>query len=870
MLINTNNDTTQTSANFKAENMNIKIDGRSFSLILDKLYTNPHEAVVRELCTNAVDSHKLANNPNPFHIQLPSRFDNNFIIRDFGTGLDDKEINKYLNTLFESNKDKDNNFAGGFGLGSKSPFAIVPSFHIESYKNGKVYQCFWYKDESGQPVLSIVSITDTIESNGVKFTIPVKANEAELINRAALTQLFAFDLKPEFYSDITKPATKYEFFKDTSIIFTKKYKKLEVYTLGSNMDYSVRQRFSSVFVRIGPVTYPVNNSVLNSISSVLNTLKNFININNSGGKQTVLVIDVPIGSVEIPMSREFILDNVANNKVLSDTIKKALEDTIEEVCETFYSIIKINPKNNSVTLKNYLEALKAHFDENKLPYNNESYSPLNSGVVVDYQAETEASLKHLKFISKPLPSGQTAPANNPNNYEYGICNTLEIPYQNRLSLLSLVTFYVPQLKLINNINYKDHYCKLFNCRYIYADASGNITLDRSRYGNPSTIFNYSNIVNKKDKRLIVLQDTLIYNSQRMQAYITANPNYTSIIKVELTKSVYYEDNNTFDPLVAYYNDVKDYLDLDYDFVYTSALPKVVKASNVLVNPKNPLSYYAGIRYTQNSEDLYQDIRYMYNQLTDLSNKILKSYDSKNKLEPISLKHFNFKGSKVLVLNNIDIKRLNTKLVRYEGITDYIICSANVYNNIVNIIKSDSKLSLYTSDDIDKVVVDITSINKASLIAYSETVNFYEGLRKEYLSYYDESHGAFLLSLFTKIDKNYKFYNEFKYFIDTINTLKSSMNSYVFSQLNSRMFENTNSSSKIIDNKDYIILHSMDEKARSLFLQNLKTPIVKQFTKKDLEDLFNLIDKDIYVKHHDYLLHHVPRPIYKEITLRLIK
>ena len=116
MLLTSTVDNTQTSSNLQTDNMSIKIDGRSFSLILNKLYNDPIAAIVRELSTNCVDAHKAANNPNPFHIQLPTRFDSNFIIRDFGTGLDDVEINKYLNTLFESNKDKDNSFAGGFGL----------------------------------------------------------------------------------------------------------------------------------------------------------------------------------------------------------------------------------------------------------------------------------------------------------------------------------------------------------------------------------------------------------------------------------------------------------------------------------------------------------------------------------------------------------------------------------------------------------------------------------------------------------------------------------------------------------------------------------------------------------------------------------
>ena len=116
MLLNTTQDATKTSSDFESQTMGVKANGRMFSLLLKNLYTNPYAAIVRELCTNALDAHVLIGNQNPFHVQLPSKYDSNFILRDFGPGLDDYEINKYLNTLFSSNKTLSNELAGGFGL----------------------------------------------------------------------------------------------------------------------------------------------------------------------------------------------------------------------------------------------------------------------------------------------------------------------------------------------------------------------------------------------------------------------------------------------------------------------------------------------------------------------------------------------------------------------------------------------------------------------------------------------------------------------------------------------------------------------------------------------------------------------------------
>jgi HSP90 family molecular chaperone len=96
--------------------MGAVVDDRMFSLILKNLYSNPVFSVIRELSTNALEAHKLVGNLSSFHIQLPSRFDSNFKIRDFGPGLSREDLNTYLNKLFSTTKAKDNLNPGGFGL----------------------------------------------------------------------------------------------------------------------------------------------------------------------------------------------------------------------------------------------------------------------------------------------------------------------------------------------------------------------------------------------------------------------------------------------------------------------------------------------------------------------------------------------------------------------------------------------------------------------------------------------------------------------------------------------------------------------------------------------------------------------------------
>ena len=69
-----------------ASRFNIAQTSKMFKILSDSLYSDKVMAVIRELSTNAHDSHIAANNPNPFKVTLPSNTNANFSVRDFGTG----------------------------------------------------------------------------------------------------------------------------------------------------------------------------------------------------------------------------------------------------------------------------------------------------------------------------------------------------------------------------------------------------------------------------------------------------------------------------------------------------------------------------------------------------------------------------------------------------------------------------------------------------------------------------------------------------------------------------------------------------------------------------------------------------------------
>lgn len=66
----------------------IDMNAKAFNVLSDGMYENGITSVVRELSSNAWDSHVAAGTPElPFEVSCPNAFDPYFAVKDFGTGL---------------------------------------------------------------------------------------------------------------------------------------------------------------------------------------------------------------------------------------------------------------------------------------------------------------------------------------------------------------------------------------------------------------------------------------------------------------------------------------------------------------------------------------------------------------------------------------------------------------------------------------------------------------------------------------------------------------------------------------------------------------------------------------------------------------
>ena len=176
-----------------------------FKILSDSLYSDKITSIVRELASNARDAHIAAGKGDvPFEIHLPvsnnlfNKADANvFSVKDYGTGLSEEEIYNLYTIYGESNKRSSNDFIGGFGIGSKSPFAYTESFTIVSRYNGvkTTYSAFINSD--GFPSITKVFSCETDEENGIEVSFPTKEGDGRNFISAVKSELSFFSPFPK-------------------------------------------------------------------------------------------------------------------------------------------------------------------------------------------------------------------------------------------------------------------------------------------------------------------------------------------------------------------------------------------------------------------------------------------------------------------------------------------------------------------------------------------------------------------------------------------------------------------------------------------------------------------------------------------------
>lgn len=150
------------------------------TVLSSTLYSDAFLAVIREVVCNAWDAHKMVGKEAiPVDISIDQT---QLVIRDYGPGIDPAKMVDIYCTYGNSTKKQQENQTGGFGLGSKSPFAYTNYFTVTVNYKGK--KTIWAvsrgsADTGGMPDIRDIVTVDT-EDEGVEVNIPlVDGQDAE-------------------------------------------------------------------------------------------------------------------------------------------------------------------------------------------------------------------------------------------------------------------------------------------------------------------------------------------------------------------------------------------------------------------------------------------------------------------------------------------------------------------------------------------------------------------------------------------------------------------------------------------------------------------------------------------------------------------
>ena len=167
------------------------------SLLTEKLYSKPIQSFLREIVSNAYDSHIEAKSDEPVLIKLD--YDNGknirISIRDYGTGLSPERFDLIYKNIGSSTKRESNDYIGALGLGRFSALAVSNKCTIISCYEGTKDIYEMYKDEGTVHIDKLFS-TATNEHNGIEVSVvvPNEYNSLRAIEQGIKNLVFFSDV----------------------------------------------------------------------------------------------------------------------------------------------------------------------------------------------------------------------------------------------------------------------------------------------------------------------------------------------------------------------------------------------------------------------------------------------------------------------------------------------------------------------------------------------------------------------------------------------------------------------------------------------------------------------------------------------------
>lgn len=301
------------------EDIVMGIDAENHRTLLNSLthlYSNPVMAAFREYCANASDAHKDSGQTKPFEVTFPYRFEGmpNLHIRDYGNGMTEEQITKIYSQYGATTKANNNAQVGGFGLGSKSGLAVSNHLYVNTVANGILIRAKVLKNADNESVIRILSREKTSAPSGTEIILPLTSAQLTELGAKAEEELVGY--KPSqvklngeniansvhdknLYIPITVGTNVIAYIKRNDM------KTQNVYTVPSHIEALFRNNYSVIMGGVYYPSLPSHGSVSPNDSAFMNLIES---LNARFRNVPKIIMNVPVGSVDLPPHRDAIID----------------------------------------------------------------------------------------------------------------------------------------------------------------------------------------------------------------------------------------------------------------------------------------------------------------------------------------------------------------------------------------------------------------------------------------------------------------------------------------------------------------------------------------------------------------------------------
>lgn len=319
------------------EDFSIANTAQFFTVLSKTLYTNEKLAVVREIICNAWDAHIAAGKTDvPIEITVN---ETELIIRDYGNGIPHSDMHRRYFVYGLSDKLDDFNQTGGFGLGSKAPFAYTDHFTVVSMNQGTktVYDLSKASGEKGGKPRPRIIVQLPTDETGLQVQVPIQEHHdirtftsyassivsmgeinATLNGQALTTSPISTALKGIYFF---KPAS---YFKD-----------------------------SFFYIRVGTVVYPIEDH--ETYATEFNYLRKLFENILGRYQSSAMLLQAPAGRISVAPNRE----SLSMSKVTQETIRDLLMNVI------LFTDFNRNAELRAAVLKYLKDAFAAVPDKDK-------------------------------------------------------------------------------------------------------------------------------------------------------------------------------------------------------------------------------------------------------------------------------------------------------------------------------------------------------------------------------------------------------------------------------------------------------------------------------------------------------------------------